>query len=189
MDNFELEKMLEETGCGQGTKMSRFKVVGSDELELNGPLDPGQLRISNLDVSKGGGGGWHWVVFYSAPLIINRSGERFTQLYYFDSLGECPENYGNIKQFIQQYNCMSSNEGFNVQFNIPEIESSTCGIHCLYVSAKLCTGKYTLNDIMNTYNKPETLEDVNRNECKALYYVLNRFTKYSKSFEKLKGCY
>src|SRR4051812_38458928 len=110
MNNFELERMLNETGCARGSSGNRFKVIASDELEIDKPLPAGHLRITNLDLSTGAG--WHWVLFYSAPPLQDGS----TLIYYFDSLGQCPETYGNIKAFLKQYNCMQSNENFNVQF-------------------------------------------------------------------------
>ena len=180
MDNHQLELILKEIRC----KPERYAVVASDELEST-IIPPGHFRICNLDVISGDG--WHWVLFYSTRRRINQLPERYdTLLYYFDSLGECSETYGNMRNFICSYDLLVTNEGFNVQF--VDQPSTTCGAHCLYVASKLCTGKYTLEDVMQKYRLGTTLDDVQFNECLATQYVCKRFAKYSKIFDRLKGC-
>jgi hypothetical protein len=186
MDNFELERILEETGCKSKGGSRKYKVVASDELEIDRALPPGTLRIANLDTRDSGLGGWHWVVFYVAPKLRGK----YKVIYYFDSLGKCPQNHGNFKRFINKYNLMVSNKGFNVQFNKNSYpESTTCGVHCLYISHKLCGNKYTLEQVMQTYRQGTSRNDVMYNECMVMAYVLKKFVKHSKVFNKLKGCY
>jgi hypothetical protein len=181
MDNFQLYKVLGDSTCGgDDGDGDRFKVIASDELPVDKQMPAGEFVVCNLDVRDSGIGGWHWVLFYSA-------GE--STLYYFDSLGECPEHYGRMPEFIRLYRKISTNQGFNVQFNTPDVESTTCGVHVVYVASKLCTGKYTLDDVMQFYRRGRTLADVNHNECMALHYVLKKFVKHSKMFAKIKGCY
>lgn len=193
----QLMKLLLETGCGRylaeppptdarcrrRRRPPRARVVASDELETDAALPPGSLRIANLDTKSGPG--FHWVLFFVAPL----RNQRYRVLYFFDSLGECSLRYGNFSKFVNKYDILITNKGFPVQHQSLEYPSTTCGLHTIYVARKLCTGKYTLNDVMNTYLPLTTLHGINYNECLVINYVMTNFVKYSSYFNKITGCY
>jgi hypothetical protein len=173
MDNFQLERILDDTLCN-----GRNRVIASDQLPTRTRLEPSTLRVVNLDVS--GQPGTHWVLFYVAS--------NGTVVYYFDSLGLCPTAPGNIGGFLQLYDRVESNRGFNVQ---SYVDSNTCGVHCIYVATKLCKGR-SLDQALSSYvgvGGLDDSEDTTFNECMALVSVMKTHLKrHPRSFDRIKGC-
>lgn len=182
MDNLQLEKILEETNCAAG----RFRVLASDQLELDGPLPVGHVRICNTDRSTGPG--IHWVLFYSAPKRMEKR-RQLTVIEMFDPLGLCDLSPGRFKRFIEQYDILVMNRGFPVQYDDDQF-SNTCGMHCALVAHLLCDSKRvkTLDQVMMFYDLSGTKEGINYNECAALYHMLRRFANHAKIFKNLSGC-
>lgn len=177
MDNVQLESILRETGCRRG----RFRVVARDEID---EVAVGHVAIVNTDVLAGGG--IHWVLFHGAPEKRGRS-RTYRVIEMFDPLGLC--DLKPFRHIIEKYDILVMNRGFPVQYS-DETLSNTCGMHCAMVAQIICdsNGKKGLNDAMKIYDLSRTRESVSYNECVALYYMLKRFTKHARVFEKLTGC-
>jgi hypothetical protein len=179
MDNRQLESFLRQTGCSK-----RFRVIAADELNITRRLKPGQLRMTNTDISTGKG--YHWVLFF-----VGKDEHKNKIINYFDPLGECSLDYPNYKQFVSKYDVLISNEGMPVQHDNLSTKSNSCGMHCAFVAHLLCDEpkKYkTLEDVMTVYDISNTENAIQENECLALRYLNERFVTFSPVFNKLKGC-
>ena len=161
MDNIELNKCLK----NNSTTACYFKGVFSWDNKPSITQYP-HFYIVNTQTSKNPGE--HWLVIF----VLNS----FT-VEIFDSLALLNSRFSYIYKYFK---ATFTNVLFNNQ-RLQPLETSTCGIHCLYYAYQKCKFKQNLNIVIRRIY----IQDPYYNDCKALKTVKKHFPISTKTLKNI----